>query len=201
MTATVIQVKIHVPGVRGMSAPPSPEPQPSPAHVEATVGAISRLHQAHHQNATRFQQQVNRATSLLANPWFFGALSIFLALWTAGNGLAGWFGFPPVDQPPFPQLSLAVGIVSLFMVLLVLITQRHEDELALHREQLILELVIANEQKTTKVIQLPEAIRRDDPYVENRVDAEAEAMARPADPFAVVDAIRVIHTNKGSDAS
>ena len=76
------------------------------------------------------------------------------------------------------------------MVVLILATQRREDELAQHREQLLLELAILSEQKTTKVIRLLEESRRDNPLIHNRVDQEAEAMARPADPQSVINAIK-----------
>jgi hypothetical protein len=61
------------------------------------------------------------------------------------------------------------------------------------REQLTLELAILSEQKTAKVIQLLEESRRDNPLIRNRVDQEAEAMAQPADPRSVLDAIKEIH--------
>jgi uncharacterized membrane protein len=72
--------------------------------------------------------------------------------------------------------------VSLYIVVLILATQRREYQLAQLREQLTLELAILSEQKTAKVIQLLEESRRDNPLIRNRVDQEAEAMAQPADP-------------------
>jgi hypothetical protein len=50
------------------------------------------------------------------------------------------------------------------------------------------------EQKTAKVIELFEEFRRDSPLVQNRVDQQADAMARPADPQQMLDAITVIRT-------
>jgi hypothetical protein len=43
------------------------------------------------------------------------------------------------------------------------------------------------------VIQLLEESRRDNPLIRDRVDQEAEAMAQPADPKSVLDAIRETH--------
>jgi uncharacterized membrane protein len=76
---------------------------------------------------------------------------------------------------------------------LILATQQREYQLAQLREQLTLELAILSEQKTAKVIQLLEESRRDNPLIRNRVDQEAEAMAQPADPQSVLDAIKEIH--------
>ena len=53
-----------------------------------------------------------------------------------------------------------------------------------------LELALLNEQKTAKVIQLLEEFRRDIPIVDDRDDPEAKAMAEPAEPERVVEAIR-----------
>jgi uncharacterized membrane protein len=81
------------------------------------------------------------------------------------------------------------------MVILILATQQREYQLAQLREQLTLELAILNEQKTAKVIQLLEESRRDNPLIRNRVDQEAEAMAQPANPQSVLDAINDTHAD------
>ena len=70
---------------------------------------------------------------------------------------AGALGYRPIDLPPFSGLDGAVSVASLFMVVLILATQRREDQLAQLREQLNLELPILSEQKTAKVIELLES--------------------------------------------
>jgi len=102
-------------------------------------------------------------------------------------------GYRPIDSPPFSWLADAVSLLSLYMVVLILATQRREDQLAQHRELLILELAILSEQKTAKVIQLLEEVRRDSPLLRSRVDQEAQAMAQPADPQSVLDVIKEAH--------
>ena len=82
---------------------------------------------------------------------------------------AGALGYRPIDLPPFSGLDGAVSVASLFMVVLILATQRREDQLAQLREQLNLELPILSEQKTAKVIELLEESRRDNPLIHNRV--------------------------------
>jgi uncharacterized membrane protein len=79
------------------------------------------------------------------------------------------------------------------MVALILGAQRRADQLAQLREQLNLELAILSEQKKAKVIQLLEESHRDNPLIRNRVDEEAEAMAQPADPKSVLNAIKATH--------
>ena len=75
-------------------------------------------------------------------------------------------------------------------MILVLASQRREDELEQRRELLSLELAILSEQKTAKIIQLLEEFRRDSPHVPDRVDGEAERMSRPSDPQAVINDLR-----------
>jgi uncharacterized membrane protein len=161
-----------------------------PSHIEETIQTIARLNADHYQDATPFQRIVERATALLARPRFVAMLSMAVAGWITLNLFVAAVGLRPVDPPPFAWLASAISLVSLYMVVLILATQRREDELAQHREQLILELAILSEQKTTKVIQLLEESRRDNPLIHNRVDQEAETMAQPADPQSVLDEIK-----------
>lgn len=164
-----------------------------PAHIEDTVQAIARLHAEHYQQATRLQQVVDRMTALLGRPGFVGLLTVVVLAWALLNLGLGWLGREPVDPPPFAWLQGAVGLMALYMTALILATQRREDELASHREQLTLELAILGEQKSAKIIQLLEAMRRDDPSLANRIDHEAAAMSVAADPQAVLDAIKDSH--------
>ena len=83
-----------------------------------------------------------------------------------------------------------MGLLALYVTLLILTTQRREDQLAGYREQLTLELAILGEQKSAKIIYLLEEMRRDSPALSDRVDAEAAAMSVAADPQAVLDAIK-----------
>ena len=164
-----------------------------PAHIEEAVQSIARLHAEHHSNATRLQHTLGRLCFGLAHPWFIGALTIAVAGWIGFNLLSSALGYAPPDPPPFEWLGFALALASLYMVLLVYATQRRDDQLAERREQLTLELALLNEQKTAKLIQLIEEFRRDIPIVDNREDPQAEAMARPAEPERVLEAIEQTH--------
>ena len=132
-------------------------------------------------------------TALLGRPRFLAVLTVIVVGWISLNLLAASLGYRPIDPPSFSWLGGAVSLMSLYMVVLILATQQREDQLAHHRELLILELAILSEQKTAKVIELLEEFRRDNPLIRNRVDQEAEAMAQPADPRSVLDAIKETH--------
>jgi uncharacterized membrane protein len=163
---------------------------PLPAHIEATIRLITRLRAEHHQNATSVQRAIDGMTAFIGRPRFLGVLAVAVTSWISLNLLAGALGYRPIDPPPFSGLEGAVSVASLFMVVLILATQRREDQLAQLREQLNLELAILSEQKTAKVIELLEESRRDNPLIHNRVDQEADIMAKPADPKTVLEAIK-----------
>ena len=61
-------------------------------------------------------------------------LIIIAADWIRLNLLAAAFGYHPIDPPPFSELEVAVSLVSLYMVVLILTTQRREYQLVQLRE-------------------------------------------------------------------
>ncbi len=164
-----------------------------PAHIEETIRSIAQLHAAHHQEASTLQRAADRMTRFLGRPRFVGLLTGFVLVWLGVNLLTLHFSFWTFDPPPFVWLQFFVSLAALYMVVLILITQRREDQLAQHREQLTLELAIVSETKTAKIIELLEEMRRDSPMLPNRIDEEAAAMAAPADPQSVLDAIKQSH--------
>ena len=161
-----------------------------PIHSEETIQSIARLHAEHRANATRHQRVVDRITSLLGRPVFIVVLTTIVVGWMSLNEFATTLGYRPLDPPPFPWLSGAASLASLYLVVLILTTQSRDDRLTQRREQLNLELVILSEQKTAKVVALLEELRRDSPAVRDRVDKQADVMARPVDPQSVIDAIK-----------
>jgi uncharacterized membrane protein len=164
-----------------------------PIHVEETIEAIERLHAEHRADATAHQRVVDGITSFLDRPRFLAVLTIVILGWLGLNSLAASLSFRPLDPPPFPWLSGAASIVSLYLVVLILTTQKRDDRLTQRRELLSLELAILSEQKTAKVIALLEELRRDSPLIHNRIDEQADRMARPADPQTVIDATKGAH--------
>jgi uncharacterized membrane protein len=166
--------------------------------VDDTTKAIADLHSEHRKNATTFQRAVEDATAILSNPLTIGVILLFILAWIAASLVGSLLGYRSFDPPPFFGLGAIVSISSLFMVIMILATQRHEDRLAFHREQLILELVRSSEQKAAKIIQLLEESRRDDPSLSDRVDHEANKMTQPADPSAILTSIKDFHSDTKS---
>ena len=164
-----------------------PDDSVLPRHVEETVAAIARLHAAHYSEAAPVQRIVSRATGYIARPRTLGVFVVAVAGWIVLNL---WLEAAAPDPYPFSLLSMTVSAVALFLTTMVLIAQRHDDRLATQREQLALELAILAEQKSAKIIALLEEFRHNDPNQSDRRDKVAEALAEPADPQAVLGAIR-----------
>jgi uncharacterized membrane protein len=161
-----------------------------PDHVDKAVRSVAQLHSEHHGKTTSPQRAVNRVAALMGRPPFVAFVSLAIAAWIAGNVLAGALGAQAIDPPPFPWLEVVATVFSLLLVMLVLVAQKHEDELNAHRDTLTLELAILTEHKIAKVIQLLEELRRDSPHIQDRDDPQAEQMAEPADAQSVLAAAR-----------
>lgn len=161
-----------------------------PAHVEDTVQAVAHFHSAHEAEASRLQRAIERLTRRAASPAFAALLTLLVVSWVAFNLALMAVGRKPIDAPPFFWLQGAVALTALYMTVFILATQRREDKLAGMRDQLTLELSILGEQKSAKIIGLLEELRRDAPNISDRADEHAEALATPADPNAVLDALK-----------
>jgi uncharacterized membrane protein len=166
---------------------PGSSSAPFPDHIDEAVRSIAQLHSEHHGNTTPPQRLVNRISAVFARPYFVAFVTIGVSVWISANLVAVAYG-RAIDPPPFPWLVSAVNLLSLFMVTLVLVAQKHEDELNARRDILTLELAIMSERKIAKVIELLEELRRDSPQVVDRVDQQADQMAQPADAQSVLAA-------------
>jgi uncharacterized membrane protein len=164
-----------------------------PDHSDASAQAISALHAQHYRKATPVQRLLDGVVEKLSHPALLLILTLGVAIWIGLNLTAHWSGLQPMDPPPFPWLQGVASVTAVYLAVLILITQSREDGLARHRDQLTLELAIMGERKSAKIIELLEELRRDTPLVVNRIDTAAAAMARPADPIAVLNAIEEIH--------
>ena len=170
--------------------------EPLPPHVEETVRSVATLHAEHRQRATPGERAAARVTSILGRPQALAALTLLVLGWIGINLAAPALGLVAFDPPPFVWLVGLASLASLYIVVLILVAQRHADALAEVRNQLTLQLALLAEQKSAKMIELIEEARRDNPMIRDRVDVEAKAMAQPAEPRSVLDAIRESHPTK-----
>jgi uncharacterized membrane protein len=86
-------------------------------------------------------------------------------------------------------MELFLTATALIIAVMILTSQSRADRFANLREQMTLEATLLTEQKTRKIIELLEELRRDSPGVRDRRDLEAEQMAAKTDPHEVMTAI------------
>ena len=153
-------------------------------HVEHTAEQLAALYDQQQRTASPVQRAVNRVTAALGRPVALSIVTLLILGWAAGNYALRAAGWQALEEFPFPDLALVATIVALLVALLILTTQRHEDELAERRARLTLHIAVLSEKKIAKVIELLEEQRRDNPLLPSRADAEAAAMAQASDPRA-----------------
>jgi uncharacterized membrane protein len=94
-----------------------------------------------------------------------------------------------LDPPPFPWVQTITSVLGFYVMVLILITQRHENRLEETRAQLTLQVAMLAERKNAKIIELLERLRRDHPNIADRIDEDATAMSQPTNAEAVIEAI------------
>ena len=157
------------------------------AHVEETVDQLGALYEAHRLRTSPIQRVANRLTAMLGRPTSLVVAAGLVVAWIVGNYVASLFGTAALERFPFPELSLVATIAAVLVALLILTTQRHQDDLAERRARLTLHIAALSEKKIAKVIELLEEQRRDNPLLRSRTDDTADAMATPVDPAAELD--------------
>jgi uncharacterized membrane protein len=155
-------------------------------HVAESVDAIAEVHREHYRSASPLQRAMDGLTDRLGRPASLVAMALGIAAWVAA-ALIMTAGRP--GDPPFTWLELVATVAALLVAMLILVTQRREHMLSERQAQLTLELAILADRKNAKIIALLEELRRDQPGVPDREDAESTEMARPADPQSVLAAI------------
>jgi uncharacterized membrane protein len=155
-------------------------------HVTDSVETVADFRLEHYRAASRLQRGIDRLTDGLGRPLAPIVMVAVVGAWAAATALAGGGG---VNQPSFAWLELAGTVAALLVSILILVTQRREDQLAERQSQLILQLALLSDKKSAKIIALLEELRRDQPDVADRIDEESNEMATPADPRSVLAAI------------
>lgn len=163
-----------------------------PPHIAETIQAIALLHEEHHRKSTMAELIVDRATMVVGRPAFLGTLILAATVWVTANTVFFLQGLPTLDPPPFGWMEVLLTAMALVIAVMILTSQRRADRFANLRERMTLEATLMTEQKTRKIIELLEELRRDSPDVRDRLDIEAEQMAVKADPHGVLAVIEEV---------
>ena len=166
-------------------------------HMQEAVLRLAEMHSQHRSRSTFVQRLANRVTFALGRPGVIIALVAVVAAWVLGNLSAAGLQLRALEPAPFPELGLALGFGAVLVALLILSTQQHGEQLAERRAELTLQMAILAERKVAKVIELLEAQRAENPLLETRRDAEAEQLARAADPREALERIEASRPGGG----
>jgi uncharacterized membrane protein len=162
-----------------------------PHHVEESVRSVAELHIEHHASASPLDRLLDYATELASNPVTVSVTVSATLIWLIAKTIEPALGTSLIETPAW--LDRALGLISVYLALFILATQRRANRLAQKRDQLTLQLALVNERKTAKVVALLEELRRDHPQIADRPDGEAESMAEPTDPEMALRAIERRH--------
>lgn len=154
--------------------------------ISANIDAVVALHAFAERQVDPHQRTVETLTAWLGRPQFFYGILVGVSLWMGVNATAPLLHLARWDDPPFYWLQGGIGLGALLMTSVILITQNRQGKLAERRDQLELQMSLLTEQRTAKIIELLEELRRDMPSVRDRVDLEAEALTRAVDPHEVL---------------
>lgn len=179
---------------------PGPRAQDqAPDALNSNVETIARLRAQAQRDAETLHKPIERVFSALARPVTLFVVIGVLAVWMAVNTSLHLRG-AAVDTPPFFWMQGLTSMLSLFTTLIILIVQTRQGHRQERRDQLELQINLLAEQKTAKLIELIEELRRDLPNVRDRVDAQADAMQQGTDPEEVLQVLDEVERD-GADST
>ena len=132
---------------------------------------------------------MERISLFAGRPIFLTLILLFVASWLLANLVLRQLGLHEFDPAPFFWLQGTLGLGALLTATVVLTKQNRLERLAEQRAHLDLKVTLLTEQKTAKLIDLIEELRRDLPNVRDRHDPEAAALQQSMKPDAVVAAL------------
>lgn len=177
-------------------APPPRDHGGAPDPLGQNIETTNRLREQAQRETEQLHKPIERVFSALARPITLFIVIGVLAIWMAVNTYLHLRG-EAVDTPPFFWMQGLTSMLSLFTTLIILIVQTRQGRRQERRDQLELQINLLAEQKTAKLIQLIEELRRDLPNVRDREDAEANAMEHGTDPEQVLQVLDEVERDDG----
>ena len=167
------------------AVPPSPQSNDRDQNIAAVIGFYTR----EEQKISRPQRLVEAISRFAGQPLFAGFILLFVSVWIVTSMLLRLYGHRGFDPPPFHWLQGVIGLGALLTATVVLTKQDRLAKLEEQRAHLDLKVTLLTEQKTAKLIDLLEELRRDLPNVRDRHDPEATALQQPMNPDLVLAAL------------
>ena len=171
-----------------MNAPP-PRDDRLKQMVEENAELKALLEKQNAAQLTSLHQPIERFATLVSRPHFIITCLVLFALWVVLNIDMLVTTHKPWDEPPFFWLQGLIGIFSLLVTTTVLVSQARQARLAEQRADVQLQVVLLIGQRTAKLIELNEELRRDLPNVRDRQDEQAEVLQQSMTPHAMLEAL------------
>ena len=175
-----------------MSTTPANQKTPQndlPPSVSENIDTITAFYQRHEEHMSVPQTIIEKMSVILGSPGYVAASVIFMIGWIVANLVALELGYEEVDEPPFFWLQGIIAVNAFIISTTVLIRQNRMQKLAEHHARLDLQVNLLTEEKTSKIIAMLDALRRDMPGMPSATDQEASDMAQPTDAQAVLAVI------------
>ena len=175
-----MNVKTSTPPV---SAADIPDKSSAPGidQISQNIETILAFYSRDEQKISSSQRALETISDSVGRPLYLGSIVLLVALWILANVIRHQMGFAEFDPAPFFWLQGLVSLGALLTTTVLLIKQNRLTKLEERRAHLDLQVNLLTEQKTTKLINLMEELRRDLPMVRNRDDPEAAALQQPTD--------------------
>ena len=162
--------------------------------IALNIAAVQEFYARESGKLSRSQRLLDRLSELVGQPRFFAVILAFVFIWIGADMICHTLHWHEFDPAPFPWLQGIVGLCALLTATGVLTTQNKMAKLAEQRANLDLKVTLLTEQKTAKLIDLLEELRRDLPNVKDRHDPNAESLQQSMNPHRVLEAL-VEHTD------
>jgi uncharacterized membrane protein len=160
--------------------------EPDSDLTSQNIQAILKYNLQEEQKISGSQRILERIGGFVGQPVFLTVILLFVTLWVSINTLLHQFGIAEFDPTPFHLLQGLIGLGALITTTVVLTKQNRLARLDERRSHLDLKVMLLTEQKTTKLINLLEELRRDLPNVKNRHDAEAATLQESMNTDSVI---------------
>lgn len=157
--------------------------------ISQNIEAVFDFYAREDQKISNSQRIMERISCYVGQPAFLGIILLIVVLWIIFNYVLRQFGMAEFDPPPYFWLQGIVGLGALLTAIVVLSRQNRLAKLAEQREHLDLKVTLLTEQKTAKLIDLLEELRRDLPNVKDRHDPEAATLQQSMNPELVLAAL------------
>lgn len=163
-----------------------------PSSATDNLEVLANFYEREDAKISGVQLLIERISAFFGSPAYFAFAIAFIVLWVLVNLWGTAAGWEHVDEPPFFWLQGIVSSNALLLTVAVLIRQNRMANLAEHRAHLDLQINLLTEQKAAKILQIVDALRGALPSLpgQHGSDAEVAEMTKPADPEAILHAIR-----------